>query len=159
MAGFALEVVTPERLLVDTAAAALVLRTTEGDMTVLDGHTSLIAAVVPCAVRVEPVEGEGVALALHGGFLQIDTAPAEGGTGPGGLATRVTLLAGVAELATEIDVERARRAKEAAEAALAEVSGRGARDAEEGGPGVEETMATEDLVRADLRLEVASAPA
>jgi F-type H+-transporting ATPase subunit epsilon len=157
MPGFALEVVTPERLLVDTSAEALVLRTTEGDMTVLDGHTSLIAAVVPCAVRVDPAEGAPVRLALHGGFLQVDTAPAEGGTGPGGLATRVTLLAGVAELDSEIDVERARRAKEAAEARAAEVSGRGAREGEEAGPGAEELAAAEDLARAELRLEVAGA--
>ena len=46
-----------------------------------------------------------VALAVHGGFLEVDTSPgaAEGlaeGDGPlPGLSTRVTLLAGVAELA------------------------------------------------------------
>ena len=159
MAGFTLEVVTPEHLLVEASADGLVLRTAEGDMTVLDGHTSLIAAVVPCAVRVDPVEGEPVRLALHGGFLQVDTAPVDGGSGPGGLATRVTLLAGVAELATEIDVERARRAKEAAETRLAEIAGRGAREDEEAGSGVEETLVAEDLARAELRLEVAGASA
>lgn len=156
MAGFALQVVTPERLLVDASAEGLVLRTTEGDMTVLDGHTSLIAAVVPCAVRVDPVEGEPVRLALHGGFLQVDTAPAEGGTGPGGLATRVTLLAGIAERAEEIDVERARRAKEDAEARVAE-AGRGQPENEEPEAGSPAAAAVEDLARAELRLEVAGA--
>ena len=59
-------------------------------------------------------------LAVHGGFLQVDTSPgaAEGlaeGDGPlPGLSTRVTVLAGVAELAEEIDVRRAEQAREAA---------------------------------------------
>jgi F0F1-type ATP synthase epsilon subunit len=70
---------------------------------------------------------------VHGGFLQVDTSPgaAEGlaeGDGPlPGLSTRVTVLAGVAELAEEIDVPRAERAKEAAAQRVAELSsGRGA---------------------------------
>jgi F-type H+-transporting ATPase subunit epsilon len=152
--GFALEVVTADRLLVDTTAQALVLRTTEGDMTVLDGHTSLVAAVVPGIVRVDPVEGEPVKLAVHGGFLQVDTGPEEESEGPSGLTTRVTLLAGVAELASEIDVERARRAKEAAEMRLGEV--RPERVEEDNrAESVEETEAVAALARAELRLELA----
>jgi F-type H+-transporting ATPase subunit epsilon len=152
--GFALEVVTPDRLLVDAPAAALVLRTTEGDMTVLDGHTSLVAALVPGIVRVDPVEGEPVRLAVHGGFLQVDTSPADGGDGPAGLATRVTLLAGIAELADEIDVERARRAREAA----AEHIGAAHPDrSDDEKLSVEEEAAAGELARAELRLEAAGA--
>jgi F-type H+-transporting ATPase subunit epsilon len=152
--GFALEVVTPDRLLVDAPAAALVLRTTEGDMTVLDGHTSLVAALVPGIVRVDPVEGEPVRLAVHGGFLQVDTSPANGGDGPAGLATKVTLLAGIAELADEIDVERARRAREAA----AEHIGGGHPDrSDDEKLSVEEEAAAGELARAELRLEAAGA--
>jgi len=154
--GFALEVVTPERLLVDATAGSLVLRTTEGDMTILNGHTSLVAAVVPGLVRVDPVEGEPVRLAVHGGFLQVDTAPVDGGAGAAGLATRVTLLAGIAEVANEIDLERARRAKEAAEARLAE-GGRTSREPDETAEGTEEALAAEELARAELRIEVAGA--
>ena len=153
--GFTLEVVTPERLLVDTTAGALVLRTSEGDMTVLDGHTSLIAAVVPGVVRVEPVEGDPLRLAVHGGFLQVDTAPADPGTKGGGLSTRVTLLAGIAERAEEIDVERARAAREAALARLAESGS--IREATEPTQGIEESPAAEELARAELRLEAAEA--
>ena len=138
--GFALEVVTPDRLLVDAPAAALVLRTTEGDMTVLDGHTSLVAALVPGIVRVDPVEGEPVRLAVHGGFLQVDTSPADGGDGPAGLATR--------------DVERARRAREAA----AEHIGGGHPDrSDDEKLSVEEEAAAGELARAELRLEAAGA--
>lgn len=153
--GFALEVVTPDRLLVDTPAAALVLRTTEGDMTVLDGHTSLVAAVVPGIVRVDPVEGEPVNLTVHGGFLQVDTSAGQTEGAPSGLSTRVTLLAGIAEMVSEIDVDRARQAKEAAEARVASARPR------EGDAGdelsVEEQDAAAELARAELRLEAAGA--
>lgn len=154
--GFALEVVTPDRLLVDTTAQALVLATTEGDMTVLDGHTSLVAAVVPGIVRVDPVEGEPVKLAVHGGFLQVDTGPEQGSNGPAGLATRVTLLAGIAELASEIDVERARRAKDAVETRVAE-SGPDRPEGEERTVALEQADAAAELARAELRLEAAGA--
>ena len=42
----------------------------------LDGHTPLVGDVVPCEVKVEQAEGELLRLAVHGGFLQVDTSPA-----------------------------------------------------------------------------------
>ncbi len=55
--------------------------------------------------------------------------PAAGGAADpasaAGSGTRVTLLVGVAELADEIDVDRARVALEAAEATVAELTGAG----------------------------------
>jgi F-type H+-transporting ATPase subunit epsilon len=154
--GFALQVVTPDRLLVDTDAQALVLRTTEGDMTVLDGHTSLVAAVAPWVVRVDPVEGEPVRLAVHGGFLQVDTGPHEHADPPGSVGTRVTLLTGIAELAAEIDVDRARRAKEDAESRVGQ--GRQPATADDGAEvDAEEARAAEELARAELRLAAAGA--
>ena len=150
--GFALEVVTPDRLLVETSAQAIVLRTTDGDMTVLDGHTSLVAAVVPGIVRVDPVDGDSVRLAVHGGFLQVDTGPGGGGEGPSGLTTRVTLLAGIAELAGEIDVDRARQARVDAESRVG--AARPDRSDEEERT-IEEVAAAEELARAELRLEAA----
>jgi F-type H+-transporting ATPase subunit epsilon len=153
--GFALQVVTPDRLLVDTSAQALVLRTTEGDMTVLDGHTSLVAALVPWVVRVDPVEGDSVRLAVHGGFLQVETGPQQDAERPGSMATRVTLLTSIAELAEEIDVERARRAKEDAEARVGQ--GRAAGGAEEADPDDAEARAAAELARAELRLAAVDA--
>ena len=97
---FQVAVVTPEERLVDTAARSVVLRSSDGDLTVLDGHTPLVADVVPGEVRVEPAEGEALHLAVHGGYLQVDTGPTPE-TAEGAVAvrtTRVTLLAGVAEL-------------------------------------------------------------
>lgn len=165
---FGVEVVTPERSLLSGAAVSVVLRTSTGWLTVLDGHTPLIGAVVPCEVRVEQEQGT-VRLAIHGGFVEVDTSPgaAEGlaeGDGPlPGLSTKVTLLAGIAELAEEVDAERAERAKEEAEARLSELRGahRGAQSAEPEATGQREDLeilaAQEALERAELRLGVARA--
>jgi F-type H+-transporting ATPase subunit epsilon len=165
---FGFEVVTPERSLLSGAATAVVLRTSTGWLTVLDGHTPLIGAVVPCEVRVEQADGAVVRLAVHGGFVEVDTSPgaaaglAEGDGPLPGLSTKVTLLAGIAELATEIDAERAERAREEAQGRLSEHGGapRGAptADAEAAGSEDLEVRAAEEaLGRAELRLSLARA--
>ncbi|HMD45456.1 MAG TPA: hypothetical protein VKG43_04820 [Acidimicrobiales bacterium] len=167
---FPVEVVTPEAALVDGTASAVVLRSSDGDLTVLDGHTALVTDVVPGEVRIEQADGSTLALAEHGGFLYVDTSPgaaerAEGTAGPAegapaGLSTRVTLLFGVAELADQIDVARARAARDRATARLDEVraAGRGTTE-----PGAEGVLSETDLEmaelaaalrRAEVRLEV-----
>jgi len=162
---FGVEVVTPEQSLVAAGASSVVLATSEGDLTVLDGHTPLVGDVVPCEVTVAQADGSSVRLAVHGGFLQVDTSPgaAEGlaeGDGPlPGLSTRVTVLAGVAELADEIDVPRAERAREAAAARVSELgSGRGGAPEGTGGEQAPEAALAEAeraLARAELRLTAA----
>jgi F-type H+-transporting ATPase subunit epsilon len=128
---FGLEVVTPEQSLVAGGAKAVVLATSEGDLTVLDGHTPLVGDVVPGLVKVDLADGTELRLAVHGGFLQVDTSPgaAEGlaeGDGPlPGLSTRVTVLAGIAELSGEIDVPRAERAREPEAGRLTSPAARG----------------------------------
>jgi F-type H+-transporting ATPase subunit epsilon len=166
---FGVEVVTPEQALVAGGATAIVLATSEGDLTVLDGHTPLVGDVVPGLVKVDLADGPPLRLAVHGGFVQVDTSPgaAEGlaeGDGPlPGLSTRVTVLAGIAELSEEIDVPRAERAREVAAQRVAELSsgrggsGSGASDQ----PGTEAPdlalrEAQDALGRAELRLSVAS---
>jgi|GEM_PF-74645 len=90
---FEVLVVTPEQQLLDVPAKGLVLRSSDGDLTILDGHTPLITDVVSCDVRVDPDEGDSVHLAVHGGYLHIETGagldagPATGGSSaPGGPA-------------------------------------------------------------------------
>ncbi|HEY5384598.1 MAG TPA: ATP synthase delta/epsilon chain alpha-helix domain-containing protein [Acidimicrobiales bacterium] len=158
---FGVEIVTPEQSLFAGGATSVVLATSEGDLTVLDGHTPLVGDVVHCEVKVEQAEGT-VRLAVHGGFLQVDTSPgaAEGladGDGPlPGLSTRVTVLAGVAELASEIDVPRAEEARERATQRVSELgSGRG-QAPEDGEEDLELADAEGALERAELRLAVAA---
>jgi F-type H+-transporting ATPase subunit epsilon len=160
---FGLEVVTPEQSLFAGGARSVVLATSEGDLTILNGHTPLVGDVVPCEVRVEAEEGGAVALAVHGGFLQVDTSPgaahglAEGDGPLPGLSTRVTVLAGVAELAAEIDVARAEAARSASSQRVADLqAGRGAGAGEQN-----EALALAEaegaLARAELRVAVAAA--
>jgi F-type H+-transporting ATPase subunit epsilon len=170
---FHVSVVTPEAQLLEAQAKALVLRSSTGELTILEGHTPIITDVVPGDVRVDQAEGEPVHLAVHGGYLHVETGPGllDDGDQRG---TRATLLAGVAELADQIDVERARRAKEAAESRIEELraaTGRtgpaaGAAGAPAGTAGAEGTVvvteedvalveAEDALRRADVRLEVA----
>jgi F-type H+-transporting ATPase subunit epsilon len=157
-------VLTPEANLLDTPARAVMLRSGDGDLTVLDGHTRLITDVVPGLVRVEPDEGETLRLAVHGGYLQVESGPAvESGS------TRVTLLAGVAERAETIDVARAERARDEARGRIEELrAATGRPSAGEVPPAAAELASSEEvalaecqaaLQRAEVRLEVAGAAA
>jgi len=159
---FGVEIVTPEQPLFAGGATSIVLATSEGALTVLDGHTPLVGDVVHCEVKVEQPDGELVRLAVHGGFLQVDTSPgaAEGlaeGDGPlPGLSTRVTVLAGVAELASEIDVPRAEEARERAAQRINELGGGRGQAAEDAPEDLELADAEGALARAELRIAVAA---
>jgi F-type H+-transporting ATPase subunit epsilon len=167
---FEVSILTPESELLCAEAKAVVLRSSDGDLTILDGHTPIVTDVVPADVRVDPAQGDPLHVAVHGGYLQVETATGLGDTD--GRSTRVTLLAGVAELAGQIDVARAERAKDAAQARVEELraaAGRaGARSEGQGAPGagtgteaqlsawdVELAEAEAALRRAEVRLEVA----
>ena len=51
------------------------LATSDGELTVLDGHTPLVGDVVPCELKLEQPDGPLMRFAVHGGFLQVDTSP------------------------------------------------------------------------------------
>jgi F-type H+-transporting ATPase subunit epsilon len=159
---FGVEIVTPEQSLYAGGATSIVLATSEGALTVLDGHTPLVGDVVHCEVKLEQPEGTLVRLAVHGGFVQVDTSPgaAEGlaeGDGPlAGLSTRVTVLAGVAELASEIDVPRAEEARERATQRVSELGGGRGPSAEDAEVDLDLADAEGALARAELRLAVAA---
>src|ERR1039458_2545479 len=128
---FGAELVTPEAPLFAGEATAVITRTSEGDLTILHrhtplvgdvvagtwggdlpilgGHTPLVGDVVAGIVRIERPDGATEAFVVHGGFLQVETAvgAATGlveGVSEIGRSTRATLLAGVAEAVSAIDV-------------------------------------------------------
>jgi F-type H+-transporting ATPase subunit epsilon len=115
-----IELVTPERVLLQGTATEVLLRTASGDLAFLPGHTPLVGTIEPGVVRVVGEDGEVSRVAAHGGFVQVDQRPTDEESGAAG-GTLVTMLVGVAELSDEIDVERARVAREAAEARLNEL--------------------------------------
>ncbi len=97
------ELVSPERILYSGDAEMVVCRTLEGgEIAFLAGHAPFLGALGVGMVRIKTVDGGEEAAAVHGGFVEVRD-------------NRVIVLSDVAELASQIDVERARRAKEAAE--------------------------------------------
>jgi F-type H+-transporting ATPase subunit epsilon len=134
------ELVSPERILYSGDAEMVVCRTVDGgEIAFLSGHAPFLGALGEGMVRIKTSSGEEVA-AVHGGFVEVRD-------------NRVIVLSDVAELAADIDVDRARRAKEAAE--RGEDAGGGAA----GGAGDAEGDPADDaaaaLRRANTRLAAA----
>ncbi len=136
------EIVTPEVALWSGEATALIARSSDGDFTILAQHTATVGDVVPGVVRVQTTDGE-LAFAVHGGYFQVGPDDAAG-------VTRATVLAGVAERTTAIDVARAQFAKERA---LAELAGLNKGEGADHGTS---QLASAALERAELRLRAAS---
>ncbi len=155
------EVVTPEQELFAGAATAVVLATSEGDLTVMAGHAETIGDVMPGIVKIEREDGDDVNVIVHGGFVQIHTAAGAAGAlvdgaGEAERTTRVTLLVGIAELTTELDVARAQEAKAAAETRVSELKNQANRSSDDSSADAtaDLALAEADLARAELRLSV-----
>ncbi len=156
-AQFPINLVTPERILLTGMATEVMLRTGEGDVTFLAGHTPLVGSVKPGVVRVVRPDGDVVKVAVHGGFTQVELHVASGTDDDVVAGSRVTVLVGVAELAEEIDADRARVALEAAEARVGEL-GSAAKTPAEGEEADPELVEAEAAVlRAQVRLEAVDA--
>jgi F-type H+-transporting ATPase subunit epsilon len=99
------ELVAVERKIWSGEATMVIARTTEGELGVLPGHAPLLGELAGGGVvTIRTESGEDVVVAAHGGFLSVT----ERG---------VSILAETAEIAGEIDVERAREALRRAEGA------------------------------------------
>ena len=108
MATLQVELVAVERKIWSGEARMVIARTTEGELGVLPGHAPLLGELAPGGVvTIRTEDGNDVVVAAHGGFLSVT----ERG---------VSILAETAELASEIDVERAREALRRSEEAGAD---------------------------------------
>jgi F-type H+-transporting ATPase subunit epsilon len=67
----------------------------------------VLALLLDAPLRIETVDGTKVLVAVHGGFFSVDS-------------DQVNVIAETAELAEEIDIERAKAALERAKAAAAD---------------------------------------
>jgi F-type H+-transporting ATPase subunit epsilon len=93
-------VVTPEREVWSGEATMVIARGVDGEVGILAGHAPLLIQLALGPLRIEQVEGGWLTAVADGGFLHV-TSGEEG--------TRVDVMASGAELASEIDVEAARR--------------------------------------------------
>jgi F-type H+-transporting ATPase subunit epsilon len=92
--------VSAEREVWSGEAGFVVARTLDGELGILPGHISLLGVLAEgYTVKISDGVGASGAIeaAVHGGFLSVAN-------------DEVTILAEIAELATEIDVSRARAA-------------------------------------------------
>jgi F-type H+-transporting ATPase subunit epsilon len=100
-----LEIVTPERALVNTEVDEVELPGSEGYFGVLPGHTELLASLQVGELWYR-IGQEKHYLAIAFGFVEV-------------LPDRVTVLARIAEKAQDIDIARAEAAKKRAEERVA----------------------------------------
>jgi len=128
---FQLEIVTPEKKVVETAAEEVQIPGKNGYLGILPGHAPLITelAVGEITYRTNASEER---LAVAWGFAEV-------------LPEKVTILAETAERPSEIDVSRAEKAKERAEQRLTS-----------GDTSVDVDRALDALHRAETRIDVGS---
>lgn len=105
-----LEVVTPERKLVDQAVSFVALRGLAGELGITPNHAPLATGVAPGVLKYVQ-DGHDHVVAVMDGFVSV-------------LPDRVQVLVEAAELGAEINAERARLAKDKAEADMAKEEGR-----------------------------------
>ncbi len=99
------ELVSPERTLFTGEATMVQARTLGGgDLAFLSGHAPFIGALAIDQVIIRLVDGTDEVAAVHGGFVSVNN-------------DHIKILSDLAELKSQIDIDRARRAQERAEAA------------------------------------------
>ena len=99
-----LEIVTPERLAYSETVDAVNLPGIEGELGVLPHHAPLVTMLGVGELRIRR-GGSEESFAIVGGFLQVRPE-------------RVVVMAETADMASEIDLERAQEARREAERAL-----------------------------------------
>lgn len=96
-------VVSAERALWSGSAKSVVAKTPEGEIGILSRHEPVLALLVEAPVRIELTDGSKMLVAVHGGFLAVDS-------------DAIHIIAEVAELAQNIDLARAQEALARAQA-------------------------------------------
>lgn len=93
------DLVTPSATLFEGQAEMIVCKTVDGEIAFLADHEAFIGALDPCVVRIvnpEDAEGTEIALAVHGGFVEVKD-------------NQVIMLADIAERPDDIDAVDAER--------------------------------------------------
>ncbi len=99
-----LEIVTPERLVISDEVDEVVVPGSEGELGILPHHAPLVSTLGAGELRMKK-GGEWEYFAVMGGFVQVRP-------------DKVVVLAETADMASEIDLERAQQARQEAERAL-----------------------------------------
>ena len=100
-----LEIVTPERRVLDETVDSVTVPTATGEAGILTAHAPLISALKP-GILTYVVKGATEKLAVTGGFVEVSS-------------DKVSVLTDTAETAAEIDTEAARAMRDSAQKDLA----------------------------------------
>jgi F-type H+-transporting ATPase subunit epsilon len=128
-----LEIVTPEKMALDTDVDSVQIPGLDGELGILPGHTPLISQLKPAGLLTYVQGGTTSQLVISEGFVEV-------------MPDRVKVLAEWAERPDEIDVKRAIEAKERAEQLIAQ----SAND-----PSIDAGQATIEYDRAVTRIQAA----
>jgi F-type H+-transporting ATPase subunit epsilon len=126
------KIVSPDRVVLDDEADEVILPSLTGQLGVLTNHAPLLAGLGNGVMRVRK-QGSFLPIAVLGGFAEVDN-------------NVVNVLVNAAELASQIDVQRARDAKARAEQILSSSQNK-----------TELLQAQQSLERANARLQAAGA--
>lgn len=95
MATMQVEIVSAERSLLSVEATEVIARSLEGEFGILPGHMPMLAALQIAPIVIKLADGGEERVACHHGFLFFQD-------------NKLVVLADLAELASDIDVARAR---------------------------------------------------
>jgi F-type H+-transporting ATPase subunit epsilon len=126
-----IEVVTPEKRVVDDQASEITIPGSTGYLGILPGHAPLITEIAVGEIAYKDSHGARQLLAVAWGFAEV-------------LPDKVTVLAETAEKATDIDLERAQQARQRAEESIKSAA-----------VGTDTSEAANALKRAESRIKVA----
>lgn len=128
-----LEIVTPEKRVLDAEVDSVTVPTASGEAGILSHHAPLVSALKP-GILTYTAKGASEKLAVSGGFVEVS-------------GDKVAVLVDTAESADEIDAAAAKLAREEAEKALAAAQT----------AAIEETEATREAIdHAAARLQLAT---
>jgi F-type H+-transporting ATPase subunit epsilon len=130
-----LQLVSPERLLVEEQVSEVQIPALDGFIGVLPGAAPLLSELKPGGVVTYQAAGKSKVFAVYGGFVEV-------------LPDRVRILADNATPAEEIDLSDAQKKLEAANQALAKFGGDAAADP---------ALALSEAMRAQAALDAAQA--
>jgi F-type H+-transporting ATPase subunit epsilon len=134
MANLRLEIITPERILFQQEVMEVQIPTQNGEIGVLPGHTPIISQLAMAGLLKYRDEANRQGSAVVGnGFVEVSN-------------DKVTILASLAEMPQEINVENARRELESAERSL---------KAAEKDPDIDVQEALVKIERAAIRVQAA----
>ncbi|MHB0998989.1 MAG: F0F1 ATP synthase subunit epsilon [Armatimonadota bacterium] len=106
---FKLEIVTPESIVLKQEAVSIVVPGVDGSLGILADHAPLMAELTSGVIRMRDANGDESCMAVSGGFMEVSS-------------NTVRILADTAELACNIDLQRAEEALRRAEERLRSVT-------------------------------------